>query len=83
MVPIEKPEQYREMSPYWAKRLTYQKDGKLHFKNFDTVTFSNGYATDRPQKVIKCLGIKIDTGKVKWGAVKGEKYFVLKLGEQL
>ncbi len=51
------------------------------FKKFNTITFSNGYAKDRDQFVIELKSIEINTGNVDWGAVEGEKYFVLKLGE--
>lgn len=52
-------------------------------KDFDTITFSNGYATDRPQFDIELKGIEIKEGKPEWGAEPGKKYFVLKLGEIL
>ena len=50
------------------------------FKHFDTITFSNGYAKDRPQFEIEFKGIKIGEGNPDWGAEPGKKYFVLKLG---
>jgi len=53
------------------------------FKKFDTITFSNGYAKDRPQFEIELKGIKIKKEKCRWGIVPGEAYFILKLGEIL
>jgi len=50
------------------------------FKNIRTITFSNGYAKDRPQFVIKCHKIEVKQGSEKWGAEPGKKYFVFHLG---
>jgi len=70
----EKAEEYRDITEYWIKRL--QKD-------FDTITFSNGYAKNRPQFEIEFKNIDIDYGIHKWGAVSYKKYFVLRLGSIL
>lgn len=56
---------------------------KAFFNFFDTITFSNGYAKDRPQFVIELKGIEIREGKPEWGAEPGKKYFVLKTGQVL
>jgi len=53
------------------------------FKEFDTITFSNGYSKDRDSFVIELKDIEIKEGNPKWGAVPGEKYFCLKLGNIL
>lgn len=45
-----------------------------------TITFSNGYSRDRDQYEISWDGIKIGIGKEKWGAKKGEKYFIHNVG---
>lgn len=47
----------------------------------DTITFSNGYSKNRPQFEIEFKGFEIKEGKQEWGAEKGKKYFVLKLGK--
>jgi len=90
----EKPEEYREIKPYWYNKfindfvgdpsivMTYPIGEKL-FKHFDTITFSNGYAKNRDQFEIYCKGIEIKEGNPKWGAKKGNKYFVLGLGALL
>lgn len=52
-------------------------------KEFDTVTFSNGYAKDRPQIVVELKDVRIDVGVEKWGAEKNKLYFVLMLGNVL
>lgn len=69
----QKTEEYREIKPYWEKRL---KD-----KNFDCICFKNGYSAEAPKFYIELKDINIDVGKEEWGAEKGKKYFVLKLGK--
>lgn len=58
-----------------------QKSFKGVFKKFDTVTFSNGYAKNRPQMVVELSHIKIHQGLEEWGADKDKFYFVLSLGK--
>ena len=53
------------------------------FKNFDAVTFHLGYSKDRPSMTFAIKEIVIDEGKEEWGALPGENYFVIKLGERL
>lgn len=74
-----KKEEYREIKPYWTKRLM---NGIL-FKEFDTIKFKNGYASDAPEFTIEHLGIEIREGNSQWGAIPCKKYFVLKHGEIL
>lgn len=50
------------------------------FKPFDVVEFTNGYSRNAPKIRVECKGIEISTGKKEWGAVEGQKYFVIKLG---
>lgn len=82
----EKTEEYRTVSSYWFERLMafIEVDGKKYFtggfRQFDTITFSNGYALDRDQFVIQSKDIEFGKGFEKWGAEHGKKYFVLKLG---
>lgn len=73
-----KCEEYRELTPYWCKILT-DKNGKL--KQFDTITFSNGYSKDRRQFVIECKSVKIAKGLEEWGAKPNTKYFTFYLGQ--
>lgn len=110
----EKTEEYREIKPYWVKRLiepinlfgrdyckeeTFDtdcdnswcefivpkdiRDGVIEFKDFDKVTFHLGYSKDRPSMTFAIKEIVIDEGKEEWGALPGETYFVIKLGERL
>ena len=111
----EKPEEYRDLTPYWINRLIdfsgcpketpdctknfpedilydiknghdpyeVMKAYYSKFKSFDSVTFSNGYAKNRPQFTIELKGIEIKEGNTEWGAEPGKEYFTLKLGEFL
>ena len=45
-----KSEEYREIKPYWSKRLT---------RTYDTVTFRNGYAKDSPVMEVNYLGFDV------------------------
>lgn len=89
----EKKEEYRELKPYWAKRLangigTYLTNFlpkgfgyQVNWKEFDVVQFRHGYAKDAPVMVVEFKGIEIRRGKRKWGGTK--ESFVIKLGEIL
>lgn len=57
--------------------------GSMKFKNFDKVTFHLGYAKDRPSMAFAIKEIVIDEGKEGWGALPGETYFAIKLGDRL
>ena len=66
-----KKEEYREIKPYWTKRLM---DGDK-FKEFDTVKFHN-YGKD-PPVIAGFIKIHIGEGRHVWGAEKGKKYYVI------
>ena len=69
----KKTEEYREIKPYWEKRLMG--------KTYDHVIFRNGYAANAPQFTIELKSITQGIGKSEWGAEEGKIYFVLSLGE--
>jgi len=77
----DKREEYREIKPYWKKRLEriYTK------KTYTHVKFTNGYGENRPCFVIELKTIDVGFGKKHWGAPrKSEPFvFILKLGEVL
>ena len=91
----EKKEEYREIKPFWGKRLTTNLPGGLYlfsfreglmpvcFKEYDTVTFYLGYAKDRPSMTFKIRGISIGEGIESWGAEPNKEYFIIKLGKRL
>ena len=70
-----KKEEYREVNDYWGNRIM----DICH----DTVTFSNGYAKNRPQFEIELLYKDVRYGKVEWGAKPNEVCIVLELGKIL
>ena len=63
-----KKEEYREIKPYWNKRLD---------KEFEFVQFRNGYSKDAPTIKLRCRGIKIDLGWPGWGAPSEPVYCIL------
>lgn len=89
-----KKEEYREIKPYWCKRLIYDnmwqtiegnpviyKSALLHtFKHFDIIRFTNGYSKNAPTFDIECKGISIGVGNPEWGAPT-EQVFILSLGK--
>lgn len=79
----EKKEEYREIKPYWGKRLTDQIGDKSFYKEFDVVYFRNGYSKHAPVIAVECKGIGIATGNPQWGAEPNIHYFVIKLGKVL
>lgn len=84
----EKKEEYRDITPYWSKRLcNYNpKENVYEIANFNAVEFTLGYpAKDEYDKRIKfeIIGISIGHGKEKWGAIPNINYFIIKLGKEL
>jgi len=78
-----KVEEYRTLSPYWNHRLLMKEMPHGVRQDYDTVTFSNGYAKHRDQFEIELKRIDIRYGRTYWGAENGKKYYVLELGEIL
>lgn len=91
----EKIEEYRELKDYWFDRLTVEGLDNIltsafvfgfeiyqpRFKTFDVVKFTNGYGKNAPNFMVELDGIEIKKGNEKWGAEKGVRYFVIKLGK--
>ena len=67
--------------PKLLKRAVWE--GGMIFKDFDKVTFHLGYSKDRPSMTFAIKEIVCNKGKEEWGALPGETYFVIKLGERL
>ena len=68
----EKREEYREIKPYWNKRLN---------KSYDVVRFRNGYSKDSPVLAVELKEVMTSLGIIEWGAPEGERVYILKLGE--
>lgn len=72
-----KTEEYREIKPYWIKRLCITDSD---FKHYDKVKFSYGYT----KKTMTFLIEKISKGKGRkeWGAMDDE-VFIITLGNRV
>ena len=67
-----KKEEYREMKPYWHKRLLN--------KSFDVIQFRNGYSKDAPSIKVEFKGLESGLGIIEWGAPE-QPVYILRLGE--
>lgn len=77
-----KPEEYRDIKPYWCKRL--YKNGDMttqEFKPYTHVTFSYGYTKRRMTFEIK--NILLSFGNTEWGAPSDKLLFTIKLGKRI
>jgi len=79
-----KKEEYREIKPYWIRRLVRTSwleqtpEGEwtidpaeyedIAFIPFTHTHFTNGYGKHRPSMLIECKGIRIGIGRPEWGA---------------
>lgn len=71
--------EYRQMKVSIKRRL-YYPDGTL--KNWDAVELTAGYGHHHPRAVYELPKLEIGgTGRTEWGAVEGERYYCLHLGE--
>jgi hypothetical protein len=57
--------EYRDIKPYWTKRLF--ADGKS--KKYNYIIFKNGYSKNSPEMKVEFLGVKI---KEKYEIILGE-----------
>lgn len=82
----EKKEEYREIKPYWKKRLrnivlkTNLSTVYEGFQRYDRLVFTLGYpkADDTERRLtFKNPRIRIGTGRSEWGAKEGENYFCI------
>lgn len=75
----EKREEYREIKPYWIKRLGVE--GRLiGFKHYDAVKFSFGYT--KRTMIFQVLDITRGIGNPDWGAPNNE-VIIIKLGRKI
>lgn len=68
----KKKEEYREVKPYWTKRLKDQGE----FKWFDQIYFRNGYRPTDPFMKVVFAGIRETT-------ISRKKHYAIKLGSIL
>ena len=71
----EKKEEYREIKPYYDKRLGHLAVG---MGQSVIILLRNGYKQNSPTIKCKCV-ITIGEGKVDWGAELDINYYVLKI----
>ena len=76
----EKKEEYREIKPYYDTRFRNVWSYPAYWNETHTIRFRNGYSKDSPSFVAEA-SLEINTGKPKWGAEEGKKYYVLKIQE--
>jgi uncharacterized protein len=62
-----KREEYRDVKPYWTKR--------LDDTNYDTVCFHKGYTSET--LTFQITDISIRTGNPEWGAQPDVQYYVI------
>ena len=67
-----KKEEYRELKPYWHKRLLN--------KDYDMICFRNGYAKDSPRVTVEYKGLLSGLGIIEWGAPPKTPVYILRLG---
>jgi hypothetical protein len=88
----EKKEEYREIKPFWSKRLchswdvagvrwSHQKE-RWDYKDFDEIEFRNGYGKASPRFRVKYNGLDVGPAQPEHGGeLFDEDVFRLKLGE--
>lgn len=75
----EKQEEYREIKPYWGKRLRpffTDIESKKH------IIFKNGYSKNAREMTIEFLNVNTGRGFEVWGA-PNEDVFIIRLGKIL
>jgi len=69
----EKREEYRDITPYWRKRI---QSGK----RYTHVRFHRGYTAKT--MVFRYDGLRIGRGNTQWGAPADRDVFIISLGER-
>lgn len=76
-----KIEEYREIKPYWTKRLfrTLPENGLCNreFRAFDVIEFRNGYRKDSPKIKADFFRTYIGRGLPEWGAPMHRDVYIL------
>jgi hypothetical protein len=78
---LEKPEEYREIKPYWTTRLRnaglLDDEGKPTGRIGEAVIRA-GYRPESPRAGIRFL-LRIGQGRPEWGAEPGTEYYILEI----
>ena len=75
----EKKEEYREIKPYWVKRIANLMDSNP--PAYDVVEFRNGYGKDAPRFRIEYKGVKTGDAIPEWSDNWCGKVFIISLGD--
>lgn len=91
----EKLAEYRELKPYWIRRLTgfytiealtdyiFSNDFNYDLKDrkeYTVIKFRNGYSRTAPTITVEYKDLTVGYGKAKWGA-PNSNVFILELGK--
>jgi len=68
-----KKEEYRELKPYWHKRLAN--------KQYDAISFRNGCSKGARQILVELKEVCLSFGIVEWGAPEETPVYILRLGK--
>ena len=89
----EKKEEYREIKPYWIKRLLnygYEDQFEAPYltdqmiKKFDVIEFRNGYSKNARTMRVEWMGLQIGQPSYKWfGRHEEGIIFIIQLGQIL
>lgn len=74
----EKKEEYREIKPYWIKRLKFDL---WDSKPFDLIVFKNGYGANVPKMTVELKRICVGRAVPEWSDNWQGDVFIIKLGE--
>lgn len=64
----EKREEYRDIKPYWDKR--------INGRTYEAIRFRNGYGDDKPTMMVEFKGVEKKLGNTEWGAPKIPVYSI-------
>lgn len=82
-----KTEEYREIKPYWTKRLVNSEDerneGKGYYKKYDKIEFKNGYGANVPTMEVELLLISEGSPYGAWIGEYIPRVYRLHLGKIL
>lgn len=88
----EKTEEYREVKPYWMKRILdgisvrllvmFSGSRRIPLRSkYERVCFHRGYTSQT--MTFKIKGVSVGMGKVAWGAPVDKVVIIIKLGNRI
>lgn len=79
----EKKEEYREIKPYWIRRLFAWNNAYDPPRDFHAVQFRNGYCKNAPTVLVEWKDTVTGPAKPEWSDNWQGDVFIIKLGEIL